>query len=572
MRKLYVTALFSLLLVVVKAQTPYQRVYATLNTKCQNATCHSATSTGDNLKFDADTAAVFNSIFKVPSALFPASVAKFEQLIYPQTANSSFLLKKIAGAQFDTDLALDSTNEGNLMLDISGHPLTNTEIEFVRQWIRYGAKQNYDSTDAQPDYATINQYYTDTAIIPFLPKPPKPAAGTGYQLRMGPVFLPVTGDVEQELMQQQQINFPYLSEIYEIDGYMNQQSHHFLLFTYPDSLTATTLTADTTDMARVNVGISNPNGISSFCCNKNLTGAWQTDANLVLPQGTGMMWTQKTYLDLDFHVKNYNAVMVLPCDFYLNVYYRPQSPNTIPMISHLVNNATLIMQQGINNRLYDDPDNNKTAKVRYLWMAAGHTHAMGTAFYILRRDTLGNLADTIYDGSYDYTNNAPIGYWDHSHPPLEYWPDLLPVDFGKRSGHKSGLVASATYNVTVPAVTFGESTSNEMELFYYMYTSQPLAVVSSINEVTPKTIYLEVVPNPMNNNGKLVYTLDKSAKVESAIIDITGKMVAHLTEENQEEGVHEVSIGGNEKIAPGIYIARLSVDGVVYAKKFIVTE
>ncbi|MDB5284606.1 MAG: hypothetical protein JWO06_3681 [Bacteroidota bacterium] len=571
MTKLSFSALFSILFFVAGAQTPYQRVYSTLNTKCQNSSCHSATSNGDNLKFDGDPNQVYQQIFKVPSALFPSSVAKFDQLIKPQTANNSFLLKKVAGAQFDTDLALDST-EGNLMLDTAGQTLNKVEIEYVRQWIRCGAKQNYDTTEVQPDYAVIYQYYNDTAILPFLPKPPKPAPGTGYQLRMGPVFLPVTGDVEQELMQQQEVNFPFLPEVYEIDGYMNQQSHHFLLFSYPDSVTATTNTADTSDMARVNVGLSNINGISSFCCNKNLTGAWQTDQNLVLPQGTGMMWAQKTYLDLDFHVKNYNATTVLPCDFYLNVYYRPKSATTIPMISHLVNNPTLIMQQGINNRLYDDNFNGNNARVRYLWMASGHTHAMGTAFYIIRRDTAGLLADTIYDGSFDYANNAPIGFWDHSHPPLEYWPELKPIQFGKHNGNKSGLVASATYNVTVPAVTFGETTNDEMELFYYMYTTTPLAGTSAINDPSPKTVYMDIMPNPMSGNGRLVYTLDNPARIEASIIDITGKSIAQVGEENEEAGVHEIAIGNGQQLAKGIYIARLSIDGIVYAKKFIVAE
>jgi hypothetical protein len=34
--------------------------------------------------------------------------------------------------------------------------------------------------------------YNDTARAPFFPKPARPAAGTGYQVRMGPIFIPGT--------------------------------------------------------------------------------------------------------------------------------------------------------------------------------------------------------------------------------------------------------------------------------------------------------------------------------------------------------------------------------------------
>ncbi len=110
-----------------------------------------------------------------------------------------------------------------------------------------------------------------------------------------------------------------------------------------------------------------------------------------------------------------------------------------------------------------------------------------------------------------------------------------------------------------------------MQLFYYNYTSELPSAISSINDDTQKGIYFQVMPNPMNNDGKLIYTLDKTSVVEANVVDITGKKVALLTEQNQEEGVHEITLG-NSKLSAGIYFARLSVNGSVYTKKFIVTE
>lgn len=579
--------------VLMQAQTPFERVYTILNTKCQNAGCHSATSVNDGPKFDGNQNSVYSSIFNVPSSLYSSSVAKHEQLVKPEHPYTSFMLRKIAGASFDTDLALDA-NEGNVMKDTSGNALSNTEIEFVRQWIRYGALQTYGSSDPQPDYATINQYYTDTNSKPFLPKPPKPDPGTGFQFRMGPVFLPVSGATEQEWLEQQEVDFPFEAEVYKITGNMNSQSHHFLLFKYVDSAHAQSPTAvnsgdavapDSKNMAQITPSLLGVLGQSSFDGEKNLTGAWQEDADLNLPDGTALMWEQKTFLDMNFHVKNYNATGVLPCDFYLNVYFRPRSASTIPMESHLVNNPFLGTIRGcltlppqtlpngstyVGN--YNDGDNNTYLQTRYMWMAAGHTHKYGTGFNILVRDTFGNISsDTVYNGVVDYANgDAPLPRWDHSHPPLRYWNNgLYPVIFG--GSNKAGLVANTSWLSQEDCIHFGFTTSDEMQLFYYMYT-RSLPATSGINEVKAPSIPFEVYPNPMNGNGKMAYVLSKDSRVEASILDVTGKTIAQLTSENEQQGAHEITMTGNQKFAKGIYFARLVVDGVAYNRKFVVTE
>jgi hypothetical protein len=348
---------------------------------------------------------------------------------------------------------------------------------------------------------------------------------------------------------------------------MNQQSHHFLLFRYADSTSAFTSGSDGDDMAKVSMTTFT----TSFDGNKFLTGAWQDDKDMILPQGTALMWDQKTYLDLNYHTKNYTGTSVLPCDFYFNVYFRPRNANTIPMLSHLVNNAFLYIPTGVHTFDWDDGDNSLTPReTRYLWTLAGHTHQRGTGFDIYVRDTTGQIADKIYDGTFDYANNVATSVWDWEHPTIEHWPDLFPVRFGRRNNKNSGLVARATYDVSQPTL-FSFQTTGEMELFSYNYTLQPLGGLTAINDDSRKGFYLEVMPNPMNGIGKLVYVLDKASKVEASVVDLTGKKVAQLNEENEEEGVHEITIA-NEKLSSGIYFARLSVDGTVYTKKFIVTE
>lgn len=562
----------------LSAQTPYQRVYSTLNTKCQNSACHSATATDGSqvLLFDGGQSAVYNALFNKP-ATNASSVAKHEKLVKQQHPYFSFLLRKVAGPSFDTDLTIDTATEGAYMNDINGQPLSKKEIEFLRQWVTFGAKQNYGSSEPQPNWDLVNQFYDSLAangINRFLPKPPRPAAGEGIQLRMGPLFLPITGEIEQEYLQQQEVNFPTLPEIYEIDGFMNQQSHHFLLFKFLDSTSAQNNNApDVDNLAKVQLLTT------SFDGDKNLTASWQTDANLVLPQGTGLFWDQKTVLDMNYHFKNYNASFVLPCDFYFNIYFKPRNVSTIEMKSQLSQQILdLIIPTGVHTLTKDDPVNSGAKETRYLWMTAGHTHEWGTEFNLYERDTLGNLGDKIYDGAGLETNfgsyyDNSLGFWDWRHPPIEYWPNLRPTKFGKYGTKKAGIVSKATYNNTTNnTLFFSTQTDGEMNLWYYMYTSQPLSAVNAINDDTKAGIYFEVFPNPMNNTGTIAYNLDKAAVVELKVTDITGKTVSQHYPEAQTDGAHQIAIGNQVKLSSGIYFANLTIDGTTYSRKFIVTN
>lgn len=543
--------------------TPFERVYTILNQKCQNQNCHSATSS-NALRFDGDINAVHAAIYNVTPANSSAQ-SKFEKLVKPGHPYMSYLLRKIAGASFDTDLALSPT-EGSQMVDVNGDTLSKKEIEFIRQWIMFSAKKTYGNNEQKPNWQLVSDYY-DNPVVGFLPKPSKPNPSQGIQYRMGPVFLPLTGSTEQEWLLQQEVNFPVLPEVYKIDGFMNQQSHHFLLFKFADSTKA-----HARQMGMQIVSLQG--GTSSFDGDKNLTAAWQDDAEFVLPQGTALFWEKKAYLDMNYHIKNYNPTHVLPCDFYFNIYYRPRSVSTIEMKANLVNRALLLVPTGVSTQDYDDPANNQgTKEWRYLWNITSHAHKYGTDYDIFIRDSTGQIAEKIYEGFWDYENNFDRGFYDWEHPSIRTWPELLPVKFGRHGTNRTGLVARTTWNNTGSApVTFGFTTDDEMQLFYYMYTSQPLPNATAING-PEKDIYFNVYPNPMNGSGKLAYHLDKPATVSASIVDITGKEVAVLTSEKQEEGPYVISIGNNgDKLNTGIYFAKLEIDGAVYTRKFIVTE
>ncbi|MCS6933553.1 MAG: T9SS type A sorting domain-containing protein [Chitinophagales bacterium] len=550
---------------LIFAQTPFERVYTILNTKCQNANCHSSTS-NDFPKFDGNLDDVYAAIYNVPPQNTTAK-NKFEKLVKPGHPYMSFLLRKIAGAGFDTDLALENS-EGQLMKDINGNVLSNKEIEFIRQWIMFSAKKNYGNNDFKPDWQLVSDYY-DNPVNPFLPKPPKPAPGTGLQFRMGPIFLPATGEIEQEWLLQQEVNFPYLPEVYRIDGFMNQQSHHFLLFKFEDSSAVDRNSNDPMGMQKVSI----TGGSTSFDGDKFLTSAWQDDAEFLLPQNTALFWEQKTYLDMNYHIKNYNATGVLPCDFYYNIYFRPRNPNTIEMKAHLANDVTLFLPQGVQSNDFEDPANSLiTPEWRYLWLITSHTHKYGIDFDIFIKDSLGNIGEQIYEGFMNYTTGEMSNYYDWEHPSVRYFPDFLPVKFGRHGTKRAGLLSRAKWNIQEPFVTFGFTTDDEMHLFYYFYTSENPLATSSVNNPDASKLSLQVYPNPMTGHGTVMYHLEKDAKkVSIRITDLTGKVIASFDETFQPAGLQQQPLD-LQGIADGVYLVHVNVDGNLYTSKFIVAK
>jgi len=532
--------LFTLFSFTTFSQTPYQRVYTTLNTKCQNSTCH----LNGCLDFSQSSNNLYSSLYGV-DASSQSSVLKHEKLVKQQHPYFSFLLRKI-GSDFDSDLKIDTLVEGSVMKDVNGNLLTNKEIEFIRQWIMFGAKKTYSGSEPQPNYQLVNDFYDSlsvSGINRFLPKPIKPNVGEGIQLRMGPIFLPISGEVEQEYLEQQEVNFPFLPEIDRIEGFMNQQSHHFLLFKYVDTTASTNNnSSDVTNMAKVTLV-----GNTSFDGDKDLTASWQNDAELVLPQGTALFWDQKTVLDMNYHIKNFNASFVLPCDFYFNIYFKPRSLNTIEMKSKLSQNFGILLPPNSTNTLtFNDPSNSQN-EMRYLWMVAGHTHEWGTSFDLYQKS--GSNLTKIYDGNGIQTNNGSyydnsLGYWDWHHPPIEYWPNLLPIQFGNGNGIQS---KATYYNTTNNILTFSTQTNGEMQLWYYMYTLQPLVT----NIVDLNTSDLNLYPNPSSGKIHLSYTLEKSGEINLNISDVSGKVV-YLLKEMKDSGSYLQSLDLN--LSKGVYI------------------
>lgn len=550
----------------------YGVVYNILNTKCQNAGCHSASS-GQSLRFDTTAAAVYTQIYGQPP-VNAAALSRGEQLVWMDQPYQSYLLKK-AGSWFDTDLGLP-IGEADSAHSQASTGLTNIEVEYIRQWIMDSAAQFSNNIDT----AVINAYYTDTTSGPFSPKMPKPAAGTGIQWRYGPFFLRNTqGQNQVEYMLMNQINWPSDQEATGMNLQMTSFSHHFILFNFNDSASA---------MAKAvglrKVVLSAGNTVSPFDGNKSVCSVWVYSQDIELPTGTAFFWPKKTYLDFDFHMLNYSSYPILPFDVYVNIASRPRNvnDNIIQMKSRLNNNTTLgtldlnppyhynsIAPHAISVCLDEDQDNGKDG-MRYIWMINSHSHKMGVGFNIYTFDNTKSNdkgTDTIYNGFMSY--NSPggvvnLGVYDWEHPPLEYFPNFLPIDFTN-----SGLIAETTYkNDSSFYQTFGFTTAQEMQLFYYLYTSQ--LPTTGINNVNQNNFDFKIFPNPMAGKGTISYTLSAPATVNASILDITGKVIAELKNEKEQAGNYNLDLGAGNGLSAGLYFARISVNGELHTKKFVI--
>ena len=558
---MYKKLLFALFLLPASlfAQNSYDLVYTILNTKCANLSCHSFTSS-QSLHFDGSSSQVYSALFN-QNPVNAAAHARGERLVWQDQPYQSYLLKR-AGSWFDADLALPMAETDSHHINAG---LTSADVEYIRQWIMNGAKP----TGITIDTAVINAYYNDPARAPFFPKLPRPAVDSGMQVRYGPFFVRGTaGHNEVENLLMNQINFPTDMEITGVQGSMSSASHHFLLFKFPDSVAAF-------DKTGVRI-VSLTGGITPFDGSKDLVAEWQDPQKIMLPPGTAFFWPKTTYLDLDYHVKNYTAPGnsgIMPFDFYLNIFARPRnvSSNVIEMKSRIVNNAGIALVKSLPSTWtidYADGDNGNN-ETRYLWLISSHTHKFGRGFNIYSYDNSrpNNFGDTLYVGTYDYAHGFDNGLYDWEHPSLEYFAPQKPINM--RTG---GFICRTDWDLNTSSaglVHFGFTTDDEMQLYYYMYTSA-LPNSTAVNEVEKSSFDFVVYPNPMSVMGTIAYTLESAATVKASVTDITGKEVAMLKNEKQQAGTYNVDLGTKTALPAGMYFARVSVNGETFTKKFVV--
>jgi hypothetical protein len=135
-----------------------------------------------------------------------------------------------------------------------------------------------------------------------------------------------------------------------------------------------------------------------------------------------------------------------------------------------------------------------------------------------------------------------------------------------------------TYNNwTTRTLRFGLLSQDEMMiLFGYFYKSSTTAVESNANSPLPQTFALEQnFPNPVSANGThgntvttISYSLPKSAKVDLAIYDVSGKLVSVLVRAAQTAGAHK-AVWNARGFASGMYLVEMRAGDFQTTRKIL---
>jgi len=542
--------LFTTLCFNAHAQSTLTRVHSIMQTNCGGASgCHGG-SNPQSFSVSGTATDFYNDVVNV-SPLNPyAKDSLGHKLVDPGYPNRSFLLRKMAHG-LSPDLALKQPNEGANMP--SGQPkLDDAEIEMVRQWIQYGAPQTGQVVDEQ----LIIDYYDGLGLAD-VAVPAPPAAGEGFQIHCGPIFL--APNAEKEYKWRYDTKLSSAKEVYKLDGHMSTQSHHLILYKY--------FAGQGNSIQQGLDEINTINDQADLFLNASQLGVWQFPREHTLPTGTSYRWEQNAVLNSNFHVKNYSNDSVLAAHTYINVYTKPAGSGDVEMFSELVvyggfnpyalnvpntgNDVTLqIVQSGANETLN-------------FWIMQAHTHKLGKKYEIYLRNSDGTKGNLIYDGNYNADYSFNQGFYDYTHPAVREFSPLFSVDMN------NGLIHEATFNNNGPSdIGFGLTTEDEMFITYVHYTRE---LPTAIKESRSNSVDMNVYPNPMSGEFVVSYNLTADENVSISLFNLIGEEQVLMKNEKQNKGNNYQQFNTHDlNLSTGIYFVRVMAGAQSSVRRIIV--
>jgi hypothetical protein len=510
------------------AQTSVQEAYKVFQAKCISCHDHASPEAGLDLEGAGATELVravnvAQQLVNVnPSNAYAAGQGY--KRVYPGRPDRSFLFRKING-DFELSAAGLHAEEGSPMPAYPGTALTPLEKEILRQWIVYGAK----SSGIQFDKALVEDFYTNGGERSFPDgPPPAPPAGEGFQIKMGPFYLPPGEEVEY--YQKYELKMPENVEVDRLEFMISGYSHHYLLYNFTNAAT------NIPPGLRLNANHSDI----------GLVAAVQGPTDLKLPANTAFKWDKNLVLDLNTHYINYSQNLPYQCEAYVNVYTNPAGTAQLEMFADLLVNPFIPIPNNGNPITHTHHDFQVGADTVYVWGLMGHTHKYGTGYKIWKRLPFGQYGELIYDGSCPGgVPGCPAPYFDYRHIPLRYWEPLLPIKWS------NGIIQEATFVNDGPApVNFGPTSDDEMMIAIAFYTLEQLTVDAGEPSL-PATVHQPLVfPNPAEGETEIRLPGDQGVR-SFRLFDAAGKLMRQL--EDVAGNRFRVDLEG---LAPGVYLFR----------------
>ncbi len=482
------------------------KVYDILQAKCATSGCHNTIDqeAGLDLEGTGATAAdrlnvVYNNLLNSTPANEHADAAGYKY-IYPGRTDKSFLFRKI-------NLGLEQTitmhaGEEQSMPPYGSDQLTDVEKEMVRQWILYGAP----IAGAVVDEEMIQSYYDGNGEASFPDGPPEaPDPSEGFQIKIGPFFMPPGGEVEY--FQKYELDLPENVDVDRFDVKISNYSHHYIMYRFTNDETANNTPAG----LRID---ANHDDIS-------YVAAVAEEQDLRLPQGTAFKWNHDDVLDLNSHYINYSSTKIYQAEAYVNIYTQPEGTAAQVMNSVLVPNGSIYIPNNGQETSFTVP---VTAPISgWAWALGGHTHKYGTGYKIWKQLPNGGTGDLIYDGSCaEGIPGCVSPAFDYQHIPTRFFDNFLHLDFSE------GVIHQATYVNDGPEPVFwGATSDDEMMLFTIMFVldTTGLNLTTSTQEVLPEEInQVSVYPNPVDGQATFNFPATNEP-VQLEIFDVLGSRV-----------------------------------------------
>ena len=503
----------------VFSQDSYSEVYDIFQNKCMP--CHSNATKTANLNLEGAGATVKAKMASVYAGLYKknpsntAAVSAKNSLVYPGDPYKSFLYRKIDN-NLTPGLVLH-TGEGATEPN-SQTPLSDKEIEFVRQWILYGAFE----TGTLFDKTLLEDYYDNGGVNSVSNPPMPPADGEGFQIHLGPFFLEPNGEIEY--FSKYEPKFESDIEVHKLQTEMGDFSHHYIAYKFSSTL-------GNLNPATVPYGMRPGQDFDS----RELISVDQYSGILELPKGSAFLWEQNTIFDLNSHYINYSSTQVLKCEVFYNVYTQPVGEANQIMEVILVPNTNIPIPNN-NVPVTHSANFNLAADVNiYVWGLVAHTHKYGKDFNIYKRNSNGTRGVQIYDaGCVDGLPGCTLEDFDYAHLPIKFNYPFLPINI------QDGVEMEATYQNNGPnSVNWGFTSADEMMIFVAFYVTDTTGVqMVKSEEPLPNGVsniekeIFRMYPNPANSNLTFEfkdleknYTIDiydlSLRKVESKIVNGT---------------------------------------------------
>lgn len=454
--------------------------------------------------------------------------------------HKSFLWEKI-NAPEQKHFYQDHQNYGSLM-PLGLDYLTNGQLAFIKQWIIAGAPVSETVADVSLLEDTTRYKPPDFTAL----DPPK----KGFQLHLGPYDVWPAELHDREFMYYQP--YPTSEDLfvtrYEIS--ITQNSHHFLLYNYPNG--KATPTPNVFRDIRTAQGVNN---ISNLIQLGNLfpfqlfVGTQLPYLNYYFPPGVALRLPAGSGFDLNSHSVNRSGESQ-EGEVYVNIHTVDPSEVQRAADYDFFGNYNISLPPNATTTLTYDGFFDEKRQIIQMW---SHSHEHTLEFNIYR---IGGEDD----GQQIYWAN------DWENPPFLGFDPPLTVNPGE------GLRLVTTYNNwTNKTITFGPLSSDEMQFVFFLYYTGD--VVSSVDEeILPENFWVEQnYPNPFNPGTKIRYSLPQEGPVTLKIFNVLGKEVQTLLNEVQTEGEHLVEFSGSA-LSSGIYFYKLEAAGLIEVKKMILMK